>query len=214
VVLDPGHTANSPGALGVRGVPEVVYNDAFAALLREKLVAAGFRVELTRAPGEEVDLEARAARASRRGAWLLLSLHHDSAQPRYLEERSQGERPAFRAVRPFRGYSLFVSRGNPRYEQSLRVAEALGGRLLELGRPPTLHHAEPIPGEDRPLLDPRLGVYRYDELKVLREATCPAVLLELGVIVDEEDEAYLFDPAHREALAAAIVAGLEDVRRR
>jgi N-acetylmuramoyl-L-alanine amidase len=214
VLLDPGHNPSHPGAIGVRGTEELQYNDAFVALLEPKLVRAGFRVELTRRPGQELDLEGRAARASELGAWLLLSIHHDSAQEQFLERMERDGKEAYRATRPIRGFSLFVSGRNARYLSSLRAAEALGRRLLALGRPPTLHHAEPIPGEGRPLLDRRLGIYRFDELKVLRMAACPAVLLEVGVLVDEVDEAYVSDPARREAIADAVVQALLDVRDR
>lgn len=211
VMIDPGHSPAHPGALSVRGVPEVAFNDAFAALLAERLRAAGFRVALTRAPGEEQGLAGRTARAAEHGAWLLLSIHHDSAQPQLLvEEERQGVR-VHRTARPIRGHSLFVSAENPRFEASLRVARALGRRLAALGRPPTLHHAEAIPGEGRPLLDPALGIYRFDGLKVLAGAPCAAVLVELGVIVDEVDEAWVADPARREELAGAVVDGLRDV---
>jgi N-acetylmuramoyl-L-alanine amidase len=214
VVLDPGHTARNPGAIGVRGTPEVEFNDAFVALLAPKLTRAGFRVAVTRAPGEELDLPGRAARAGALGAWLLLSIHHDSAQPQLLEPGERNGRPTARAIRPVRGYSLFVSSLNPEPRASLRVARAIGRRLLELGRPPSLHHAEPIPGEGRALLDRRLGIYRYDELAVLRQASCPAVLLEVGVLVDEVDEAYVSDPAHRQALAEAVARALVEARGR
>jgi N-acetylmuramoyl-L-alanine amidase len=212
VVLDPGHTARSPGAIGVRGTPEVEYDDAFVALLAPKLVRAGFRVAVTRAPGEELDLPGRAARADALGAWLLLSIHHDSAQPQLLQLGEREGRTTARATRPIRGYSLFVSELNPAPLASLRVARAIGRRLLELGRPPSLHHAEPIPGEGRALLDQRLGIYRYDELAVLRRASCPAVLLEVGVLVDEVDETYVSDAANRQALAEAIARALVEAR--
>lgn len=210
VVLDPGHGPDRPGAIGIRGTEELRYNDAFVALLEPRLVRAGFRVEVTRRPGQELDLDARAARAA--GAWLLLSIHHDSAQDLLLRREDRDGKEAYRATRPIRGYSLFVSGLNPRYEASLRAAGALGRYLLALGRPPTLHHAEPIPGEDRPLLDRELGIYRFDDLRVLRLARCPAVLLEVGVLVDEVDEAYVSDPARREALADAIVRALVELR--
>jgi N-acetylmuramoyl-L-alanine amidase len=212
VVLDPGHTVARPGATSVRGRVEVEYNDAFVAVLAPTLVRAGFRVEVTRAPGEELDLRGRAARASGRGAWLLLSIHHDSAQIQFLREEPREGKLAYRDTRPIRGYSLFVSKRNPQYQASLRVSQAIGRRLLALGRPPTLHHAEPIPGEGRPLLDPRLGIYRFDDLKVVEIATCPAVLLEVGVLVDEVDEAYVYDPAYQQAIADAIAKALLEVR--
>jgi len=212
VALDPGHTDAHPGAVSVRGIPEVSYNDAFVAVLGPRLSRDGFRVLVTRGPGEEIELSARADRANARRASVLLSIHHDSVQEDLLEEVPQNGRTAMRTVRPVRGYSLFVSGQNPRYEDSLKVAEAIGRRLLALGRPPSLHHAERIPGEGRTLLDERLGIYRFDELAVLREASCPAVLLEVGVLVDEADEAYIADPARREALSEAIAQGLLDAR--
>lgn len=214
VALDPGHDPAHPGAISVRGTAEVGYDDAFVAILAPKLARAGFRVALTRQPGEELDLAGRAARAGAQGAWLLLSIHHDSAQLRYLAREERDGKPAFRTTRPIRGYALFVSRENPRWDASLRIAEALGRRLRALGRPPTLHHAELIPGEGRTLLDPRLGVYRFDALKVLAAAPCPAVLLEVGVVVDEVDEAHVSDPARRDAIADAVVQALVDLRER
>jgi N-acetylmuramoyl-L-alanine amidase len=212
VLLDPGHSPASPGAKSARGTDEVAYNDAFAALLAPRLAAAGFRVEWTRRPGEELDLDGRVARAAALRPWLLLSLHHDSAQERYLEPAERDGRPAVQTTRPIRGFSLFVSGENARFDESRRVASALGAELLALGRAPSLHHAEPIPGEGRPLLDPRLGVYRFDGLKVLRLAPCPAVLVELGVLPDPEDEAYVSDPARQAALADAVVRALVEVR--
>ena len=214
MALDPGHTDAHPGAVSVRGIPEVSYNDAFVAVLGPRLSRDGFRVLVTRGPGEEIELSARADRANARRASVLLSIHHDSVQEDLLEEVPQNGRTAMRTVRPVRGYSLFVSGQNPRYEDSLKVAEAIGRRLLALGRPPTLHHAEAIPGEGRTLIDARLGIYRFDELVVLREASCPAVLLEVGVLVDEADEAYVSAPARREAISDAIVEGLLEARGR
>jgi N-acetylmuramoyl-L-alanine amidase len=212
VLLDPGHGPVHPGAWSARGTEEVSYNDAFAARLARKLAAAGFRVALTRQPGEEPSLEDRARQAEIRGAWLFLSVHHDSAQEALLERVEREGRVAWRTRRPIRGYSVFVSGRNARYAASLRVAEALGRELLALGRAPTLHHADPIPGENRPLLDARLGIYRFDELKVVRLAACPAVLLELGVLPDEVDEAYVSDPANQESLADAVARALVAVR--
>jgi N-acetylmuramoyl-L-alanine amidase len=169
-------------------------------------------VERTRRPGEERDLDSRAAAVRAARPWLLLSVHHDSAQPRLLERFERDGRTAQRTTRPIRGFSLFVSGAGAQAARSRQVAEALGRRLLALGRPPALHHAEPIPGEGRVMLDERLGIYRFDELKLLRLASCPAVLLEAGVLADEADEAWVADPGHRAALADAVVAALRDVR--
>jgi N-acetylmuramoyl-L-alanine amidase len=212
VVLDSGHTPGNPGALGVRGIYEVLYNDRLVGLIEARLKEAGFRVTRTRAPLEEVDLDERAARVNAARPWLLLSVHHDSAQLSHLEGLSRGGTTVYRSKQPIRGYSLFVSGAGKAYPESLKAALALGRRLLALGRPPSLHHAEQIPGEGRTLLDARLGIYRFDELKLLRLAGCPAVLLEAGVLVDEVDEAWVSDPVNQAALADAVVAALMDLR--
>ena len=39
---------------------------------------------------------------------------------------------------------------------------------------PTFHHAEPIKGENRELVNRDLGIYRFDDLIVLKSAATPA----------------------------------------
>lgn len=88
----------------------------------------------------------------------------------------------------FLGYSLFVSAAGTRVDTSMKLAGALGDSLLSSGFTPSLHHAVPIPGENRVLLDRSRGIYRFDDLIVLRTAGVPAVLLEAGVIVNRREE--------------------------
>ena len=106
-----------------------------------------------------------------------------------------------------RGLSIFVSQRNPRYEESLRCAKAIG-EALAAGEKPSLYHAEPIAGENRLLLDRRLGVHRFDGLAVLKTATMPAVLVEAGVIVNPDDEARVARPDTIERMARAISDGV------
>jgi N-acetylmuramoyl-L-alanine amidase len=209
VVLDPGHTPKQPGALGVKGIYEVTYNDALCAKLAKALEATGVQVVFTRAPTEEISLDGRAALANARQANLFLALHHDSAQLKYLTKTEFNGIPAYQTIQPIAGYSIFVSQLNPKFAQSQQFAKLLGQALLTLGRHPTLHHAEPIAGENRELLDAHLGIYKFDELLVLRKTTVPAVLLEVGVIVDAEDEKYVADNAKQDAIVHAIAAAVE-----
>lgn len=131
----------------------------------------------------------------------------------YLEQTSHQGKQAYRTIRPIHGYSLFVSGLNPQYNQSKQLATDIGRALRILGRSPTLHHAEPIEGENRPLLDTANGVYRYDGLAVLKQTEMPAVLLEIGVIVDEQDEAYVSDAANRQKMIEAVVRALQAYRK-
>ena len=207
ILLDPGHSLASPGALGARAIHEVHYNNTFTTELARALKTAGFQV-VTRLPEEEITLDKRAEIANSSGADLFLSIHHDSAQIRYLESIAVDGRPAWRSKIPLQGYSIFVSTTNSQFDKSLEFAKAMAGRLYTLGRKPTLHHAELIPGESRELLDSQLGIYRFDELLVLRKAKIPALLLEIGVIVDVQDEAYVSSRSNRAAMVKAIVDAL------
>ena len=91
----------------------------------------------------------------------------------------------------FHGYSVFFSTKNPRQDDSFVFAKALGAAMREEGLSPTAHHAEKIAGEDRELVVPELGVYRFDNLVVLKTAAMPSALSECGVIVNPSEEAEL-----------------------
>ena len=213
LVLDSGHTPQQGGALGIQGIDEVVYNDRFVSELKPALEQAGWYVLLTRTPEENISLIQRANLANQHHAKVFLSIHHDSAQLRYLKAINIKGKPAYQTIQPIRGYSLFVSQLNPQFNESYRLAELLGKQLYQLKRPPTLHHAEAIEGENRSLLNKTYGVYRYDQLAVLRHTTMPAVLLEIGVIVDKQDEAYVSEATNRQAMIQAIVQALQNYQK-
>ena len=204
IVLDPGHTPKQPGTLSARGIREVDYNDRFVEELAPLLHAAGWRVEITRARGQHISLNERADFANRLGADLFLSIHHDSTQPAFVTATKYAGRPAQRTTEPFSGYSLYVSELNPRHGASYAFAHLLAQQIRPLGRAPALHHANPAKGENIPLYDAHLGIYRYDKLAVLRRTKIPAVLLEIGVIPDAADEAWVSTPANRHAMQHAI----------
>jgi hypothetical protein len=71
------------------------------------------------------------------------------------------------------------------------------------------HHAEPIPGENRPFADRINGVHYFDDLVVLKTATQPALLLEAGIIVHRAEELALQQSATRETMATAIAAAMD-----
>jgi N-acetylmuramoyl-L-alanine amidase len=207
VTIDVGHTPSAPGAISAGGRAEYGFNWRLADDLASRLKAAGWSLQFTVQPGEDISLSARAIGKITRG--LLLSLHHDSVQPRYLVHHGAGQRGpvSFYAS----GFSLFVKTDGHAAEKSLATARAIGSRLAGLGRKPSLHHAERIPGENRHLLDASLGVYEFNGLAVLRSSRIPAVLVEAAVIVNPYDEAWISDSVNRGDLAQAVVNGLNDI---
>lgn len=194
VAVDIGHSLQAPGARSASGQTEFSFNRRAGLLLAEQLRERGLEVGVIGAEGNITQLTERSRLAQ--GRQLLLSVHHDSVQPQYLAEASR-----------FHGYSLFVSRKNPFAESSLACARQIALSLQAGGERPTLHHAEPIAGENRPLADAALGIYWFDDLVVLKTASQPAVLIEHGVIVNAAEEARLAQPAVTASLARAIAAG-------
>jgi len=47
------------------------------------------------------------------------------------------------------------------------------------------------------------GVYRFDELAVLKNAKCPAVLPEYGIMRNRSEETLLRNRAYRQGIAGA-----------
>lgn len=207
VALDVGHTPAKPGAESASGVPEYAFNRALADAVAAALQRWGIASVRLNAAEREITLKARTEEAQARGATMLLSLHHDSVQPQYLHTVlvDGSER---RATDRFRGYSLFISARNRHAQASRHLADAVGVALRQAGLHPSLHHAEPIAGENRPLLDADFGLYRFDDLVVLRTAPMPALLVEAGIIVNPVEEARLASVEGRARLAEAIARGV------
>jgi N-acetylmuramoyl-L-alanine amidase len=167
------------------------------------------RAALLNEVGDEISLVSRARQFAAIKRGIVISLHHDSAQPRFLERGQIDGKPAtFTRYPKAMGYSLFVSGRSVSFAASEGLARALGAALRHAGFRPSSHHADPIQGESRPFLDPKLGVFRYDGLLVLRLARVPAVLFEGGVIANPEEELVLEDPDRRAFMVAALANGI------
>ncbi len=209
VAIDVGHTLSEPGALSARGVGEFHFNRNLALRLHQSLLERGFtRAFLINQSGASISLSDRTSLAATRWASVFLTIHHDSVQPRYLTSWTHDGVDGQYSDR-YAGYSLFVSYKNPAKAQSLELARSLGVELRRNLFSPTLHHAEKIKGENRLVLDEHLGIYRFDELVVLKTAKMPAVLVESGVIVNRDEEILLRNPVYQRMLALSLAQGLE-----
>lgn len=211
VVVDVGHSAEVPGAFSARGVPEYEYNLRLAQRIGDGLAAAGFAkttVLVTPGPARR-GLFFRVAKANAPPADLFLSIHHDSVPERFIETwEHEGKQQRFSDR--FRGHSIFVSFGNPYSEASMLFARLLGHELKARGLRYTPHYAEAFMGERRrELLDRQAGVYRFDQLIVLKDTRMTAVLLEAGSIVHREEELLLGTDGHRSIIGAAVAEAVE-----
>jgi N-acetylmuramoyl-L-alanine amidase len=206
IAIDSGHTFEATGTTSARGVPEHEYNLQLAKRIERTLVDGGFsRTTLITVQGlGRAQLMKRAERANALGVDLFLSIHHDDVQNFYHEKWIYSGATHLFSDR-FSGYSLFVSRKNRHYEDSLIFAKLLGAALMGHGMRYSSHHTEAIPGEGRQLLDRQVGVYLYDQLVVLKSTEATAVLLEAGIIVNRVEELVLSSPEGRVSISAAVL---------
>jgi hypothetical protein len=61
----------------------------------------------------------------------------------------------------------------------------------------------------RLLIDAQVGVYRYDQLLVLRDTDMPAVLLEAGSIINREEELRMGSVERQALISAAVTDAIE-----
>lgn len=194
VALDTGHSPTRTGAQSAYGRPEYGFNVQLAHYVNYHLTAKGIQVVRTEG---EFSLTARTAHTDK--VDLFVSLHHDSIQQSWIDTGKRED---------YSGFSVFVSGKNPKFQQSLWCAQVVGGKLVGIGEKPSLYHATPIPGENRPLLDPKSSVHLYNDLVVLKTAKSPAILIEAGVIANPHEDRRLGDPRVANHLAIAIADGI------
>ena len=206
VVVDVGHTAEAPGAISARGVPEYEFNLRLAKLIEGDLIADGFgKTVLLVTDGPTMPgLVKRVTAANASAADLLLSIHHDSVPDRFLEDWEYEGKPSHFSDR-FKGHSIFVSYDNPHLKGSLQFGRLLGRQLKDRGLQYATQYTQEFMGRHRrELIDADVGVYRYDQLVVLRATEMPAVLLEAGSIINRDEELLLAAPERQMLIGAAV----------
>ncbi len=207
VAIDIGHTKNCGGALSAHGLDEYYYNQKVAFLLLPELIKSGFKKSfIINEDGSDISLMGRTIEAKNRKADLLISIHHDSVLPCYLSKWNyQGESLYYCDL--YKGFCILVSDDNVTSKSNILLARLLGAELLNRGFSPTLHHAEPIKGANRKLIDTEKGIYEFNKLAILRTATMPALLLECGIIKNRDEEKSI-NSDYRNRLVNAIVAAI------
>lgn len=197
IVLDPGHGGKDPGNI-VGFHQEKKYALLLAQEVADQLRRAGFAVTLTRTADNFVELPDRPVIARRRGADLFISLHWNElpgnsemkgAQIFCLTPAGASSSNAGRSA-----IGVRASPGNRNNSQNLFLAYALQKSLLSN-----------VGVEDR-------GVRRA-RYWVLRDATMPAVLIEGGFMSNPGEAKKIYDPAYRQQMARAIVAGVLEYKR-
>lgn len=212
IVIDVGHTAESEGAISARNVAEFIFNLKLARRVEQQLKADGFsgtKLLVTEGKARR-SLVTRVDAANRLTPNLFLSIHHDSVPDKFLEDwEFEGKKRHFSDR--FHGYSVFVSRDNPDFSTSLAFAELVAKEMKGQGLGYARQYSQPIMGRyQHPLLNKETGVYRYDELIVLRKTKMPAVLLESGSIINREEELKMDSEQHRNMVSHGVATALRE----
>lgn len=197
VVLDPGHGGNDSGAVSPTGLKEKELVLDVAHRVRALLQSRGVTVYLTRHDDRFLELEERPRRAERWKADLLVSLHANSginsargvetfalSLPGSLSTNQDPDTAAPTTSVP----------GNVQNQANMALAYALQHSLRSL--PETT---------DR-------GVKRA-RFTVLRSATTPTALVEMGFLTHPEEGKRFHDPAWRERMAHSIARGIDNYLR-
>jgi N-acetylmuramoyl-L-alanine amidase len=209
VVLDPGHGGKDPGAIGFSGTYEKHVAFAAAQELARRLQSSGrYRVSLTRQTDDFIPLDDRVAIAQAHGADLFMSIHADAV--------------ADHAVRGASVYTLSGSASDPqsaalaahenaadRYGGlqsgvSPHVAQILASLVqheTRIGSARLQRSAVTSLGESVPLLD---NPARHAAFAVLKSSDIPSVLVEMGFMSNQHDEAALRQSGHRATVVAAL----------
>jgi N-acetylmuramoyl-L-alanine amidase len=189
VVLDAGHGGHDPGALGRRVTEKKVALD-LAHRVRRKLQAGQVRTLLTRSDDRFLTLRERVACTARWNASLFVSIHLNASSNPLARgiETFVLTAPGYPSTNGGSG-SLQGYPGNRFDPASLLLATYVHkGLLTQSG------------ASDR-------GIKRA-RFEVLRNAPCPAILLEAGFVSNSRDEALLLDPDYRDAVAEGIARGI------
>jgi N-acetylmuramoyl-L-alanine amidase len=201
LALDVGHTPKNFGTQSSNCGKEYDYN-----LILAKHILAMPKSKALNISSQDGNITFEQRYLLSQNKNLFLSLHHDSMQEQFIKRDSNGCPSSKYAS----GFSLFVSTKNPQYLKSLEYAKKIGSYLVSKGLKPALHHAEKINGENRNLIDQKYGIYQFDDLKVLKNAKSPAVLLEAGVIVNPSDEKIVKTKAFKNIIGNAVLHSIKE----
>jgi N-acetylmuramoyl-L-alanine amidase len=210
VILDVGHTAEAPGAISARNVPEYQFNVRLATHIERSLIEDGFdkTVLLITGGSGRPALFDRVAKANGLSANLFVSIHHDSVPDSLLENWQFDGKESHFSDR-FGGYSIFVSYENSHLKESLLFGRLLGNELKDRGLQYARQYTQPIMGgRQRELVDADAGVYRYDQLIVLKATQMPAVLFEAGSIINREEELQMNSAERLDLISASLRAAV------
>lgn len=215
IVIDPGHGGIDPGARSITGVDEKKIALIYARELERQLEASGrYRVHLTREKDIFIRLRNRVAIAERMGGDLLISLHannHESPKIRGVSIYSLSEKAsdAQAAALAAKENKADIIAGIDLSDQT----EVVSKILIDLAQRETMNlskqFANTLVGEVGKVTKLLGNTHRSAGFVVLKSATVPSVLIEIGYLSNRAEERLLRSKKHRIRVTRAIIEAIE-----
>jgi len=208
IAIDIGHAESGSDEKSSIGRNEALCSEALARTLVIQLKEAGFDSSfiIPTEPGNP-SVQSRLATARARNAYLMLSLRAGTIQPSGWKSKSSDEKKQI--LEKCSGYAIVISdKDSPRAAENSKLGQLIGSHLREVDLPPFRESAK-MNSNNRRALDDN-GVYRHNELEILKQATIPVVRIEYGILKNRRDEKKLQDPEYIEKMAKAIVEALQE----
>lgn len=215
IVIDPGHGGVDPGSRSLTGVDEKKIALVYARELKRKLEAGGrYRVVLTRDKDIFIRLRDRIGFAERMEGDLFVSLHannHDSSKIRgasvytLSEKASDAEAAALAAKENKADIIAGINLGDQ--------TEVVSKILIDLAQRETMNlskqFANGLVGELGKVTKLLGNAHRSAGFAVLKSATVPSILIEIGYLSNKTEERKLRSKKHRISISRAIGAAIE-----
>jgi len=193
VVLDPGHGGKDSGASGLNGLEEKDLVLDIARRVRVHLANAGLQVRMTRDNDRFIELEERSMKAANWKADLFVSIHVNASR-----NRSASGLETY--ILPAPGFPSTSTAADEPVEAVVHRGNRYDGANFVLGYALQKAMLQRVVAIDR-------GV-KLARFVVLREAPCPAALVECGFISNQRESREMAGPAYRDDMGAAIAAGI------
>jgi len=189
VVIDAGHGGVDSGTVGVNGALEKDLNLAIANELASLFRGAGVRVVMTRSEDTLVLREEDENAPSKKSRDLANRLAIAAAEEdALLVSIHMNSFP----VEKYAGFEAYYSENHP---DSILYARAVAEAVKKAHEP-----------------DNRRPIKRGGEIYLLKNSTCPAVLLECGFLSNAADAKKLSDKDYQKELSFSIFCAIMDVK--
>ncbi len=186
VIIDPGHGGADPGAIGVGGVYEKTLNLEIGLKLRSAFQKAGYKVIMTRSDDRSIYSAGNLTLATQKNSDLnnrvaIIQSHPNAFFISIHQNESDDS--------TYSGTQVYYSANKPGSETLAELIQSQIEQDLE-------------PNNKR-------QIHTQEDLRVLKDATIPAVLVECGFISNASDAAELQNGTYQDRLVADITKAAE-----